>query len=259
MLSCRLCNVSKEIEEYSKTQLRKKNVPGHPRCKKCTGNEEVPNVTDDKSEELIKDDESNEGSICVPPKRLVCIKMTECDFCDNPSGDEIFIRYVDFELDIHTGWQVCYKCNQISEENQKSFVIEKVTLLQMFDDGNFKVLRNPKPPEVFHKIETGWYIMGNAMRHSTCEDYLITIYKEQKSTHYPLTKNIDLKNLQDWQSPVLMQCPICITDVVKVGCYTSDCGHTFCNDCIETWRKKCVSEGADVNCPICRKVIAYGK
>lgn len=203
MLSCASCNVTTLPGNFSKNQRRKKNEPGYPRCKKCIGNEEVPNVTDDKSNEFIKNDEFKGGSISVPPKRLVCIRTDECDFCDNGLApfiaDETFMRFVDFNLYPHTGWQVCEKCDKIYEENRKLFVIEKTTLLQMFDNGNFKVLRTPKPPEFKVNIETGWYIMGNALRYNTSEDYFITIYNEEKSTSNTRKKRPYIKELQGWQ------------------------------------------------------------
>ena len=126
--------------------------------------------------------------------------MDECDFCENHLNNETILRFVDFKLYPHTGWQVCNECDKISEKNEKSFVKEKTTLLQMFDNGNFKVLRNPKPPEVIGKIENGWYIMGNALRYSNFEDYIITINNEEKPTPNTLEKRIYLKDLQDWQS-----------------------------------------------------------
>ena len=125
--------------------------------------------------------------------------MNECDFCENHLNNETFIRFVDFNLYPHTGWQVCEKCDKISEENRKLFVIEKATLLQMFDNGNFKVLRTPKPPEFKVNIETGWYIMGNALRHNTSEDYFITIYNQEKSTSNTMEKRPYIKELQGWQ------------------------------------------------------------
>ena len=54
-----------------------------------------------------------------------------------------------------------------------------------------------------------------------------------------------------------MECPLCITRVPKEGCYTTDCGHTFCNDCIGTWKQQCFNKATDITCPICREVFDY--
>ena len=54
-----------------------------------------------------------------------------------------------------------------------------------------------------------------------------------------------------------MECPLCITHVPKTGCYTTDCGHTFCNDCIGTWKQQCFNKGTNATCPICREVFDY--
>ena len=54
-----------------------------------------------------------------------------------------------------------------------------------------------------------------------------------------------------------MECPLCITRVPKEGCYTTDCGHTFCNDCIGTWKQQCFNKATDATCPICREVFDY--
>jgi len=54
-----------------------------------------------------------------------------------------------------------------------------------------------------------------------------------------------------------MECPLCITLVLKAGFYTTDCGHTFCNGCIGTWREQCFNRGAHATCPNCREIFDY--
>ena len=54
-----------------------------------------------------------------------------------------------------------------------------------------------------------------------------------------------------------IECPLCITRVPKENCYTTDCGHTFCNDCIGTWKQQCFNKATDATCPICREVFDY--
>ena len=104
-----------------------------------------------------------------------------------------FIRFVDFNLYPHTGWQVCNECDKICEENQKSFVIEKTVLHEMFDNGKFKVLRKNGD------IETEWYITGNGLRFDISDDYTVTINNEEKSTPNTLQKRIYVSVLQEWQ------------------------------------------------------------
>ena len=44
----------------------------------------------------------------------------------------------------------------------------------------------------------------------------------------------------------------------KAGCYTTDCGHTFCNDCIGTWKAyNVLIKEQMLACPICREVFDY--
>lgn len=41
-----------------------------------------------------------------------------------------------------------------------------------------------------------------------------------------------------------MECPICFTK--KTDCVTTNCGHTFCGDCLRKW------EDMHNTCPLCR-------
>jgi hypothetical protein len=62
-----------------------------------------------------------------------------------------------------------------------------------------------------------------------------------------------------WKEETLnkMECPLCISRVPKADCYTADCGHAFCNDCIGKWKTRCIAAGNDITCPICRAVFDY--
>ena len=81
------------------------------------------------------------------------------------------------------------------------------------------------------------------------ERFLVKTLKELRIKQY--------FNFWKEESHNKMECPLCITRVLKTGCYTTDCGHTFCNDCIGTWKQKCFDKGGDVTCPICREVFDY--
>ena len=43
----------------------------------------------------------------------------------------------------------------------------------------------------------------------------------------------------------------------KDNIVTTDCGHEFCNDCIDKWKNKCFREYKDASCPLCRQVFEY--
>ena len=62
-----------------------------------------------------------------------------------------------------------------------------------------------------------------------------------------------------WKEETLnkMECPLCISRVPKADCYTTDCGHAFCNDCIGKWKTRCSAASNDLTCPICRAVFDY--
>ena len=81
------------------------------------------------------------------------------------------------------------------------------------------------------------------------ERFLVKTLKELRIKQY--------FNLWKEETHNKMECPLCITRVPKAGCYTTDCGHTFCNDCIETWKQQCFNKGTDASCPICREVFDY--
>ena len=51
-----------------------------------------------------------------------------------------------------------------------------------------------------------------------------------------------------------LQCSIC-TELI-LGATSIDCGHTYCEECIEQWREK-RGEGEIQNCPICRADITH--
>ncbi len=81
------------------------------------------------------------------------------------------------------------------------------------------------------------------------ERFLVKTLKELRIKQY--------FNLWKEETRNKMECPLCITRVLKVGCYTTDCGHTFCNDCIGTWKQQCFNKGTNATCPICRVVFDY--
>jgi hypothetical protein len=57
---------------------------------------------------------------------------------------------------------------------------------------------------------------------------------------------------------VTPDCPICLTGLVdedgeeEEPTHTTSCGHTFHEECLESWRVSCVAKGLSVTCPNCR-------
>ena len=48
-------------------------------------------------------------------------------------------------------------------------------------------------------------------------------------------------------------CPICCCNM-EAETKTFVCDHKYCQNCIVTWYKKCVSEGTQPMCPLCRRI-----
>lgn len=55
-----------------------------------------------------------------------------------------------------------------------------------------------------------------------------------------------------WENVGSNTCCVCTDDVVSVGAYRLDCGHTFHADCICDWWIR--TDADDVACPLCRRV-----
>lgn len=199
IFNCYICKVDKHKINFSKTQLRKKTQIGYPRCKKCITENTLCkelSVDEPSTDELILDEPSTDeltvDDVNVPPKRLIMIPENDCDFCNFDFKRHTTMKFIDFNLYPHTGWQVCEKCNQICEKNSKQFIINIDILKQEFQDYKFKVIRSNG------KIETDWYIAGNGIRYSNVNDFIITIFNKRNTNN--LSKSIPLNQLREWQS-----------------------------------------------------------
>ena len=188
LVSCATCKKTIAKNEFSKNQLRKRNQIGYPRCKQCIGNIEDSDETEKEPENVnIPDSE------ITPPKRLVMIRENDCDFCEYDFESKTTMKFIDYYLYPHIGWQVCEKCNEICDVNSKIFSIDKSILQEKFPNGKFKVIRSDGT------IETDWYIAGNAIRYNINNDYKVTVYNEEETTSNALQKCIELKLLESWQ------------------------------------------------------------
>lgn len=224
IFNCYICKLDKHKINFSKTQLKKKTQIGYPRCKKCITENTVCkelSVDEPSTDELILDepstyelildepstdeltldepstdeltvDDSTVDDVNVPPKRLIMIPENDCDFCNFDFKTHTTMKFIDFNLYPHTGWQVCEKCNQICEKNSKQFIINIDILKQEFQDYKFKVIRSNG------KIETDWYIAGNGIRYSNVNDFIIRIFNKRNTNN--LSKSIPLNQLREWQS-----------------------------------------------------------
>jgi len=52
--------------------------------------------------------------------------------------------------------------------------------------------------------------------------------------------------IQVWVKP---QCSICLDTICIIDSYTTDCNHTFHQDCLDTWRRP--------DCPMCKQATGY--
>ena len=90
-------------------------------------------------------------------------------------------------------------------------------------------------------------------------DYMVSRDK-MKCRFYEKQRNFYIKfyALQAWHMLASkIQCNICYDDYNKDNIVTTDCGHEFCNDCIDKWKNKCFKEYKDASCPLCRQVFEY--
>ena len=188
LVNCATCKKTIAKNKFSKNQLRNKNQIGYPRCKQCIGNIKAC----DESRNMIEDVNIPDSEI-IPPKRLVMIRENDCDFCKYDFKSKTTIKYIDYYLYPHIGWQVCEKCKEICDVNFKNFTIDKSILQEKFPNGKFKVIRSDGT------IESDWYIAGNGMRYDVNNDYIVTVYNEEEIASNTLQKRIKLKLLESWQ------------------------------------------------------------
>lgn len=195
-IECVSCKETMDKTHFSKTQLRLKNRFGYPRCKECIGNTQDKVSDRDVSDEELGDELiETECHNPLPPRRLVMTHMSQCDFCEKIVDHATNMCFIDFYFCPHTGWQYCKKCEQRCKKNLTFFSISKESLLEMFPDGEFKVVRSN------NDVETGWYIVSNAFRYNISHDYVVTIHntKQTETKTKPLKKSIHLEILKKWQ------------------------------------------------------------
>ena len=208
LVGCASCNKTMNKIHFSKTQLRLKNKFGYPRCKECIGNIQDKVSDRDVSDEGVFDRDVSDEEMpdelieteChnpLPPRRLVMTHMSQCDFCEKIVDHATNMCFIDFYFCPHTGWQYCKKCEQRCNKNLTFFSISKESLLEMFSDGEFKVVRSN------NDVETGWYIVSNAFRYNISHDYVVTIHNtkqtETETETKTLKKSIYFEDLKSWQ------------------------------------------------------------
>ncbi|KAG9229035.1 hypothetical protein BJ875DRAFT_524440 [Amylocarpus encephaloides] len=54
-------------------------------------------------------------------------------------------------------------------------------------------------------------------------------------------------------APTSPQCPICMENIINTS--TTQCGHSFCDECISLWIDASNDFFKLLGCPVCRKVI----
>jgi len=63
--------------------------------------------------------------------------------------------------------------------------------------------------------------------------------------------DLDLGRRREYQEPSVSECSICLDVFEEDNCATLECGHSFHDQCIKRWMKKC-REGSGGTCPNCR-------
>lgn len=88
-------------------------------------------------------------------------------------------------------------------------------------------------------------------------------YKDICKTTVIRPMNYVFKNMNKSQKQLFLslkknspeeECPICYTNINFRNKATTNCNHTFCCNCLETWLHK-----DNANCPCCRTIIDYYK
>jgi len=53
-------------------------------------------------------------------------------------------------------------------------------------------------------------------------------------------------------------CPVCMEMIQPDGLAITNCGHYFCKECLEGYKKGQKDLGVECKCPVCRRKIATG-
>tara|TARA_B110001469_G_scaffold79146_1_gene74874 strand:+ start:1825 stop:2727 length:903 start_codon:yes stop_codon:yes gene_type:complete len=103
---------------------------------------------------------------------------------------------------------------------------------------------------VLNKIITKWKF------HS---DYMIARNNLKVSFYKKNQKNTMKYNIIKYWFAVVsgVQCSICYETHTKDNIVKTNCGHEFCNSCIENWKTECYRNHNDATCPLCRQVFEY--
>lgn len=111
---------------------------------------------------------------------------------------------------------------------------------------------------------------ANTEQHCRYNSFIDTIYNAEQSVQY-ISRDDDIFEMPDtrhWKiTPFLIittpknmsrtyECPICICVVSKPETITTNCNHTFCNDCFNRFLLNCSRENAP-SCPLCRKSVIH--
>lgn len=95
------------------------------------------------------------------------------------------------------------------------------------------------------------------LRYSYFNEWKRTASKLKKLKKRKKLKKLRIKQcFNDWKKETLkIECPLCMSRVPKADCYTTDCGHTYCNNCFKKWVDQCETKRSHTTCPVCREKV----
>mgnify|MGYP003335703085 CR=1 FL=1 len=97
-------------------------------------------------------------------------------------------------------------------------------------------------------------IILNQWKEFTIKRVLYRIHQEK--FFIKKIRDIKLKNMfNNWKNSI--ECSLCMTRISSKNVIKTDCGHNFCNTCINTWKNYCFNRGNHATCPTCRNVFEY--
>lgn len=79
----------------------------------------------------------------------------------------------------------------------------------------------------------------------------------KSSSHNVIEININTRALEENMKNEIIDCPICFDSKSIESTFITNCGHSFCIDCIHQYLKTDVHINSQCKCPMCRTTLTF--